>query len=204
MPSATSTPHATRVSPLRYLVVLALLLASGCSTVIVPPAAPVQPVNVFVLDHGRTQSLVLPGAGGELARFAYGDWNWYALGNTGVVDGARALFWPTQGTLGRQTFHAPATPHGVREALRAAADVNLLSITVARAEVERLRSRLAAEHQAGAEIASVVAHGLTFVPHPQRYTYFANSNHAVAGWLRELGCDIRGAAFHSRWRVERR
>jgi hypothetical protein len=39
------------------------------------------------------------------------------------------------------------------------------------------------------------------VHHPQRYTWFWNSNHQTAAWLEEPGCEVRGAAFASRWRV---
>jgi hypothetical protein len=45
------------------------------------------------------------------------------------------------------------------------------------------------------------AYHLTFVHHPRSYTYFYNSNHMVADWLRELGCQVRGPAYHSRWNV---
>jgi hypothetical protein len=45
--------------------------------------------------------------------------------------------------------------------------------------------------------------GLDFVHHPDRYTYFWNSNHQVAGWLRELGCEVRGPSFNSIWDVRR-
>jgi len=43
---------------------------------------------------------------------------------------------------------------------------------------------------------------MDFVPHPHNYTYFHNSNHVTAGWLRELGCDVRGPAVDSRWEVK--
>lgn len=33
------------------------------------------------------------------------------------------------------------------------------------------------------------------------YTYWTNSNHKTAAWLRELGCKVRGPAFNSLWRV---
>ena len=189
---------------LRLLLLALLPIAAGCTTVIVPPQTPAHPVRVFLLDHRNTPSLVLPAEDGTMARYAYGDWNWYALDHTGVMDGVRALFWPTQGTLGRQVLDAPPTAQGVTERLGREAYEELLPITVGRAEVERLRKRLDEEHRAGARIASVSAHGFVFVPHPQRYTYFRNSNHAVASWLHELGCETRGPAFQSRWRVEPR
>lgn len=139
-----------------------------------------------------------------MTRYVYGDWNWYALRNTGPIDGLRALFWPTQGTLGRRDLRGPPHADILHERVRVDTIDGLFLVTVARADVERLRSRLDAEHRAGAEVALVEALDLQFVPHPRRYSYFHNSNHAVAGWLRELGCETQGLAFHSRWRVQQR
>src|SRR5688572_33154323 len=83
----------------RVLVPLLVMLA-GCSTTVVTPAAPLEPVTAFLLDHGSTSSLVMPTADGNMVRYVYGDWNWYALRNTGIIDGLRALLGPSQGTLG--------------------------------------------------------------------------------------------------------
>jgi hypothetical protein len=181
-----------------------LVLAAGCSTTVIPPASPTEPVTAFLLDHGHTPSLVLPSADSNMTRYVYGDWNWYALRNTGFTDGLRALFWPSQGTLGRRELRGPPEAHIVRERVRADTIQELLPITVSRAAVERLRARLDAEHGAGARVATAEALDIRFVPHPRRYSYFHNSNHAVADWLEELGCEIQGSAFHSRWRVGRR
>lgn len=195
-------PILTPVKIIRVLAATALLLAAGCSTTIVPPAAPAEPVTVFLLDHGRTPSLVLPASDGSMTRYAYGDWNWYALRNTGVIDGLRALFWPTQGTLGRRELPGPPHAENVRIQVRAEIIEHLYPISVGRAEVERLRTRLDAEHGSGRSTAVVESYDLEFVPHPRRYHYFYNSNHAAAEWLRELGCEIHGPALHSWWRVQ--
>lgn len=188
---------------LRLLAFIAAALSLGCSTTIVPPVSPVDPVAVFLLDHGDTSSVVLPTSDDRMTQYVYGDWNWYALGNTGIVDGLLALFWPTQGTLGRRELPGPARADKIREQVRAQVITHLYAIPVGRADVERLLARLDAEHRAGQRIAHVAAHDLEFVPHPRRYTYFHNSNHAVAGWLQDLGCEVQGLAFHSSWRVER-
>src|SRR5688572_25859227 len=69
-----------------------LLFLAGCTTTIVPPSAVAEPARVAVLDHGRHTSLLveLPGEG-AMVRYAYGDWRWYALGQTGVLEGIAAL-----------------------------------------------------------------------------------------------------------------
>lgn len=96
-----------------------MVLAAGCSTTVIPPESTIEPVTVFLLDHGRTPSLILPSADSNMTRYVYGDWNWYALRNTGPIDGLRALFWPSQGTLGRRDFPGPPDAHIIRERLRA-------------------------------------------------------------------------------------
>jgi hypothetical protein len=184
------------------LVLLALAIPLACTTTIVPPPAPDDAVAVFLIDYGMTSALVLP-HDGALSAYAYGDWQYYALRNNHAGRGIAALVWPTQGALGRGRLQDPATANAILEQLRGRGAEELLEIHVAAAAVERLRQRLDAqyeEHQT-TEVENA-DYGMSFVHHPQRYTWFWNSNHQTAAWLRELGCDVRGPAFASRWRVE--
>lgn len=188
------------------LVVLSLLgtvAPLGCTTTIVPPRSTDEPTTVFVLDHGHTTSLVLPDASGDLLRYAFGDLNYYALGNDGAHRAAVALFWPTQGVLGRKRFAGPAesaaVERGVRSGIR-----QLHELQVERGRVDRLRTRLEQVfHEQRETLVVNESVDLTFVHYPQTYSYFYNSNHAVVDWLRELGCRVEGPAVYARWRVER-
>jgi hypothetical protein len=179
------------------LLMLAVPLA--CTTTIRPPVQPADPVSVYVLDHGFTATLAVTAADGGLVRYAYGDWNYYALANTSVVDGLLALFWPTQGTLGRAPLPAAADGEAVREQTDAG---GVHEVRVERLAAERLVARLndAYEARRDTEVENA-PYGMWFVRQDPDYTYFHNSNHAVAGWLEELGCEVRGPAFVSRWRV---
>lgn len=179
-----------------------MFLTAACTTTIIPPNEPAQPISVYLVDHGRTPSLVLPSADGGMTRYAYGDWNWYALRNTGPIVGLRALFLPTQGALGRQELSGPSVEAYLHETLGSNAWVNLHPITVGLSDVEQLRARLDREHSEGAKVELVESFDMEFVPDPRRYTWFRNSNHVVAEWLRELGCETVGLAFHSQWKVE--
>jgi hypothetical protein len=172
---------------------------SGCATTIIPPQVPGDAVEVFVVDHGRTTSLVVPTNGGML-RFAYGDWRYYALGRKDLYHGIAALLWPTQGALGRAAFSGAQTALTIRE--NSPGIESLHAVRVDSARVSAFERSMAVLYEAGREHeVENKSSRLNFVPHPRRYTYLWNSNHAVASWLRELGCETRGASFHASWRV---
>ena len=192
--------------PAPAAVVAAGLLAAtltGCVTVVRPPAAPADPVEVYLLDHGRTPSLVLPGGDGGSTRWAYGDWRWYALGEHGLREAVAALLWPTRAGLGRQELVAAAEAPAVREALSVPVE-ELYTIRVERGQAAALAERLdRLIRLRSATLATNEDSGLDFVHHPVPYTLLHNSNRVVASWLRELGCEVRGRAILSRWRLVR-
>ncbi|HEX2164330.1 MAG TPA: hypothetical protein VHM02_10305 [Thermoanaerobaculia bacterium] len=189
----------------RCLISCAVLLFVACTTTIEPPATPSDPVAVYLLDHGRTPSLVLPvdDAGGEpgMLRYAYGDWRWYALEQKSSGQGVAALLWPTRGALGREAIPGPPGEAAVRAGVEVPIET-LHPVLVGAAEVAALAARLDALFES--EIDTLVeapGSGLSFVHHPEPYTFLHSSNRAVAGWLRELGCRVRGTALWSSWRV---
>jgi hypothetical protein len=185
------------------LLILGLLaLPALLPTRVLPPAVVDDAVTIFLLDHGRTTGLALPvqeaGAGVHYARYVYGEWQWYALGNTGILRGAQALLWPTRGTLGSERLTAADEQALLSELERRCEHVH--PIRVQRQRAAALRQRLDELHEAQRHT-QVGADGLQFVHHPQRYTWWHNSNHVAAEWLEELGCEIRGLAYAARWRV---
>jgi hypothetical protein len=187
------------LSPLSVVLLFTWALAS-CVTVITPQATPADPVDVFVVDHGRTSSLIVPAPDGTLVRYAYGDWNWYALGKHTLWRGIAALFWPTPGALGRGILEAPATVESVRHQIPSPQQIHC--IPVERARLLAFETKMQAYYQSLDDIeVSNPAEGMSFVHHPHPYTVFWNSNHAVAAWLRELGSSTRGFSFEANWRV---
>ncbi|MGH7544882.1 MAG: hypothetical protein ACREKI_01715 [Gemmatimonadota bacterium] len=189
--------------PLRLAASALLLVATtACTAVIEPPAAPAEPQSVFVLDHGRHSSLVLPGDGGGLVRYSYGDWDWYALEKTGLFRGSSAVLWPTRAGFGRRELAGTATASSVRVAVRVGVE-HLYEVVVDAREAAALRRRLdALFHAADSTLVYNEAYDLEFVHHPEKYWAFRNSNQMVARWLERLGCRVRGPALFSRWRVE--
>lgn len=179
-----------------------LVFTAGCAgtTTIIPPPAPREPAAVFVLDHGRHTTLVLPHPDG-IVRYAYGDWKWYAEVETGLLRGSSAVLWPTQAALGRRLMAAPATETGVRQGVEVGIE-QLHPLQVEATDAEALRKDLEALFRANLESRiENRAYHLEFVHHPDPYTAFHNSNHKVAEWLERMGCQVRGSAFRADWRV---
>ena len=181
---------------------LLTLLPSGCGFTVIPPPLPVHPAPVFLLDHGGHASLVLPADEG-LIRYSYGDWEWYALGRTGAAEGSRALIGPNPAGLSRKVLQALPTEESIRRALT----IETEHIFLILAEVEnvaRLRDRLEAIFL---ENRQTLHHnpdlGIDFVRHPEPYSLSHNSNTVVAGWLRELGAEVRGSGPFSSWTIQR-
>lgn len=189
--------------PVGFLLFAAVAATSACTTRLTPPPEPAVPVPVFLLDHGRHASLVLPGAGGGTVRYSYGDWRYYARGITGLRSGAAAVLWPTAAGLGRRELEAAPMELDIRLALRVGVDT-VLAFRVEEGRVAALRARLDSLHAAGRERAQLynATYDLEFAHHPRRYWLGHNSNQVVAAWLRELGVGTRGPAILSDWRVE--
>lgn len=174
---------------------------TGCTgTVTVPERADDQR-PVFLLAHGRHTSLVLTRADGTMVRYAYGDWRWFAEGVTGAMQAVPTLFARTRGALGRQTLGGP--PSQAALAARLHLDpARIHPLAAPGARIDQLIAELDAIHAAAGEQRLYnPAFGLEFVPDPQDYTLFANSNHRVRDWLQVLGIDARGNPMFGRWAV---
>jgi hypothetical protein len=186
--------------PLAAVSLLAWALAS-CSTIITPQAALSEPVDVFVVDHGRTTSLVIPASDGKLLRYAYGDWDWYALGKHSVWRAIVALLWPTQGALGRGLLEGPATAGSIRLQVTEIEEIH--RVPVERTLLIAFEAKMEALHERGRGAAvSNSEVDMIFVHHPHAYSVVWNSNHAVASWLRELGSKTSGCSPGANWRVK--
>ncbi len=186
----------------RALLLTGLLCLTACTNVVVPPPKPVQPSRVFLIDHGRHASLVLPGPDSGTVRYSYGDWRYYALRKTGFIETSSATLWRTQAGLGRRELPEPPTAAGVRRAVKVSIEA-MYEVTVGSEEIRRLRRRLDGLFHANLDTHVYNApYDLEFVHHPRPYTVFHNSNRVVALWLRDLGCRVHGLLLFSKWRVE--
>jgi hypothetical protein len=183
--------------------VLAVLVSVSCTTAIHPPAAPKDPETIYLVIHGWSSSLVLHDEEGDASRWAYGDWRYYALGRSGILNGLAAVLWPTQSALGRQLIE-PAPQRAEELPWRLGIGIDeIFTITVGREAVVRLTEQFDALFAANIETLHYNPEPkLEFVKHPRRYTIFTNSNSMIAEWLRELGCEVVGFPLMSKWRIE--
>jgi hypothetical protein len=177
-----------------------LVLLSGCGFTITPPPLPSNPTQVFLLDHGRHSSLVLP-SDNEMIRYSYGDWDWYVLNQRGIRKAGRALFLSSPAALARQKLSTVPQKESVRRAVHVSIE-NIFSITVELDKIVSLKARL--EHifaENRQRLYHDPSYGMDFVPYPEPYTLSHNSNQVVAQWLRELGAEVSGGGPFSRWKL---
>lgn len=180
------------------LPLFAFWVASHLPTTVRPPAVADAPALVAVIDYGDHSSLVLP-ADGHSVEFSFGDWNYYALNKQDAWTGVAAVTWPTPGTLGRRDLPGPHDPARLERLVRCE---QVLAVPVSRDRAARLLAKLEERFQAGGATALWnPTYGLTFVQDPESYVSCNNCNHAVASWLRELGCEVRHAAGFSDFKL---
>lgn len=180
-------------------IIFAALLA-GCAHTVEPPRDVAEPVPVFLLDHGRHASIVLPRSDG-LVRYAYGEWEWYALDRTGPLRALDTLLLPTPAALGRRILPGPPTLEAVRTQVRVPIE-HAWRIEVERARARALDDSLTALFEDNLETrVEQSRYDLELVRHPDAYSLGHNSNHVVADWLRALGCRVDTRGPGSAWRL---
>lgn len=176
-----------------------VVLLPGCSGRILPPPSPETPQQVFVLDHGRHSSLLLPHENG-LARYSWGDLEYYGFGNTDLSGGLHALFVPSASILARQSLPDANSLDEARAWLSVPVR-QAITLEVEAEDIKRLRQRLDAHFATADTVLHNAAYGFDFVAYPRRYSFFDNSNRRVGDWLSELGCEIHGPQYFSSWKL---
>lgn len=176
-------------------------MLSGCSGRITPPKSPEIPRAVFVLDHGQHSSLIIEDKQGDLARYSYGDWRYYAEGKTGIFSGVRAIFVPTKAALGRKQLSGPATPENIHEQVKIAV-LTIVSLEAEASAVDALQQKLDTVYQQN-QASRIYRQDfdLEFVHYPMTYSVLNNSNQVIGQWLTELGSEIEGWPLLSNWQV---
>ena len=180
-------------------VCLLFLLATGCSGTIYPPAHPSDPVTVYVTDYGRHSSLVLPAKNGGYVEWAFGDWNWFALGRTQWNDALLAIIWSPQSTLGRRVVPPQPNDEELRHTLNT---YRVTPIEVSGDRAGALMDQLDKRYlqHASTQVYSSYSY-MDHVKDREFYNGLHNCNHLTADWLRKLGCRVDGLNLLSAFKV---
>lgn len=136
-----------------------------------------------------------------MIRYSYGDWQWYALGQTGFAEGASAILGSMQAGVGQRQLAGPFSPSAVFREVREPIE-DALFIEVEADSVRALMARL--DGIFSENVATRIYnpdYDLEFVHHPEPYGLFHNSNRMVANWLVLLGCEIEGRPILSAWKL---
>lgn len=179
----------------------AVFLVAGCATnTLYLPEQPVETRISYLVDHGYHTRLVLGLPDGGFVEYGYGEWLWYARMQDEWWRAPAVLFWPTQGTLARREWRGPRAEARLLDEYGGLA---ILEIPAEQSEVDALVARLDREFSRQSQhLIRNRAYRLNFVPYDRRYWLFNNSNHAVKGWLEELGYAVTGSGVFARWRHE--
>jgi hypothetical protein len=179
----------------RVLPFVAVVFFAGCTTVVRCPEPEGEAATVLLLAHGKSSSLVLPDPSDGATRWAFGDWRYYAEGDTSLMAMIAAAAWPTPAALGREEIESPADVEGEAD--------RVMPLRVEADEVRALRARLEGTFAAHESTLHYNPESrLHFVMPEERYTLVNSSNRKVASWIRDLGCLTSGITLLSRWATE--
>jgi hypothetical protein len=174
--------------------VVMTLLVGGCATTVIPPAHPIDPMTVYLTDYGRHSSLLLPTKNGY-DEYAFGDWNWFVLGRTQWWVALHAMVLSPQATLGRRHIDS-----GSDEQIFAQLGdcKRLMQFQASQLRVETLLLDLDARFGRDPQPPIFSDYcKLYCVRDSEVYWGLHNCNNVTAGWLKRLGCQIKGLALYS-------
>jgi hypothetical protein len=181
--------------------IVVLLNFSSCAWQVIPPTEVREPVPVFLSEYGRHTRLALPNDSQLFFEYGFGEWNFYGLEKQGVFSALRAISGGGEGAFSRRKLPFALDEVDFRYA---AGGDRAARMWVERSLADNLRHELEGRWRANA--ASVVIRQLDQVPvsrDPTPYHLFGNSNHAVANWLKRLGCRVHGAPITSNFEIKK-
>jgi hypothetical protein len=187
-----------------FFIPLVLLTTAGCTWRITPPGAVERPGTVYVTTYGKHTRLALPQAADphRLVEFGFGDWHYYALEETGLLSGLRALFWSEASAYSRRELRYHPDPDTFS---RLSGGERSARLVVEQSQIAVLRDALEQRWRSLAgETVQRSAEELSLRRSDEPYHLFHNSNHRTAEWLRELGCEVRGVTILGSFRVTER
>jgi len=176
-----------------------LVFLTGCAETIHPPVNPTDPATIYVADYGRHSSILLPEKNGGYVEWAFGDWRWFALGQTKADVALAAILSSPQSTLGRR--EVPPQPD--EEALKRTLEADrLIPVVVSGERAEALEDKLQQRYEK--HIQTQVHSDYSNLDHVkdcEHYWALNNCNHLTMRWLKKLGCRVDGFGMMSNFQL---
>ena len=175
------------------------LIVPGCAWRVVPPPEVRDGVPVVLSQYTWHTRLALPDGTAAFYEYGFGEWSFYGLEKEGFFSGLRAITGLGKGAISRRKL-----PYTLSESefSSVAGSNRSARLYVERRLAEGLRGELERRWQSNANSRVVRAwDGIPVSRDRAAYHLFANSNHAVANWLRRLGCRVIGNTLTSRFQV---
>ena len=174
---------------------LLLTSSTGCSGTVHPPVNPSDPVTIYVADYGRHSSIVLPAKDGGYVEWGFGDWNWFALGDTKWNVALAAMIWSPQSCFGRRAVPAPENDDALAKTLEAD---RVIHLQVPSERADKLMDNLNRRFDKHADTKMYSDYSkMDQVKDSEHYWAMNNCNHLTMRWLRKLDCQVDGFGIMS-------
>ena len=177
-----------------------LVTLSACqSWKITPPSDVQNPVRVLLNEYGRHTTVAFPAGTKTYVEFGFGEWHFYGREQQGVGSSLRAIGGAGRGALSRREI---ITENNDDEGFaRAAGSLRSVGIDVETTRMQDLKQLLEERwHHAPERVVRGRDH-IEVRQTPGGYHLFRNSNAVSAGWLREMGADVKGNPVLSNFEV---
>jgi hypothetical protein len=176
------------------IILAAGLIAAGCGATVYSPAHPANPTAIYMADYGRHSSVFFPMEDSGFVEYSFGDWNFYAMGNSTNSDGFHALFWSCSATMARRYTHPEAGKAGPSPLF----GPRVFQLTVGRSQMQAVRDKLELRWRSLIKTRIYNPYeDMEFVRDPIHYSWLYTCNDWTAQLLREMGCKVDGITTFS-------
>ena len=158
---------------------------------------------MFLIDNGTHANIAFETNWETFIRYSYGDKNCYAFRNTDLASGAIALLIPTDAVLARAELAIPSSVELVIDALPVVIQ-KVYPLQVEGSKGDHLISSLDEIFvESKEDLIEVPDYGLSFVLHPDDYSWVNNSSNMIVSRMRQMETTTIGWELLAYLRVTR-
>ena len=189
----------TGKSRLIFTLIVLLSVVTGCGAVVTAPVQVQQPVKIYLVDYGKHSSLIFPNGEKSMYEFAWGDFDWFALGEQSIWSGFRALLFSNGSGFGIREYRHITTLEELKKVNGAR---SILTIDVEGKKLDKLQSELMARYKPKeSHLVYYPPDSMLFAFSREHYWFGYNCNHKTCDWLQTLGCEVHGIAMFGGFRM---